>query len=55
VAVLNACANAGALESVHDKIIESGCEFDVFVGSTLVDIYAKCVKCMQRQKALELF
>jgi hypothetical protein len=38
VAVLNACANAGALESVHDKIIESGCEFDVFVGSTLVDI-----------------
>jgi hypothetical protein len=42
VAVLNACAIAGALESVHNKIIESGCEFDVFVGSNLVDIYAKC-------------
>jgi pentatricopeptide repeat protein len=42
VAVLNACAIAGALESVHNKIIESGCEFDVFVGSSLIDIYAKC-------------
>jgi pentatricopeptide repeat protein len=42
VAVLNACAIAGALESVHNKIIESGCEFVVFVGSSLVDIYAKC-------------
>jgi hypothetical protein len=41
VVVLNECANAGALETVHDKIIESGCKFDVFVGSSLVDIYAK--------------
>jgi hypothetical protein len=42
VAVLNVCAIAGALENVHDKIIESGCKFDVFVGSGLFDIYAKC-------------
>jgi hypothetical protein len=32
VVVLNACASAGALESVHDKIIESGCEFDALWG-----------------------
>ncbi len=42
--VLNACASVIALEEgriVHDKITEKGCEFDVFVGSSLVDMYAK--------------
>jgi pentatricopeptide repeat protein len=45
VAVLNACASVVALEegrSVHEQIIQSGCESDVFVGSSLVDMYAKC-------------
>jgi pentatricopeptide repeat protein len=28
--------------SVHEQIIQSGCECDVFVGSSLVDMYAKC-------------
>jgi hypothetical protein len=44
VGVLNACATVIALEEgriVHDKIIERGCEFDVFVGNSLVDMYAK--------------
>jgi len=44
VGVLNACAIVIALEEgriVHDKIIEKGCEFDVFGGSSLVDMYAK--------------
>ncbi len=42
--VLNACASVIALEEgriFHDKIIEIGCEFDVFVGNSLVDMYAK--------------
>ncbi len=45
VGVLNACASVVALEegrSVHEQIIQSGCESDVFVGSSLVDMYAKC-------------
>jgi pentatricopeptide repeat protein len=45
VAVLNACASLVALEDgrcAHEQIIQSGCESDVFVGSSLVDMYAKC-------------
>ncbi|CAN5960213.1 unnamed protein product [Sphagnum jensenii] len=43
--VLNACASGVAIEegrSVHYQIIQSGLESDVVVGSSLVDIYAKC-------------
>jgi len=43
--VLNACASGVAIEegrSVHYQIIQSGLELDVVVGSSLVDIYAKC-------------
>eukprot|EP01018_Ginkgo_biloba_P031739 Gb_11664 [translate_table: standard] len=43
--VLTACANLAALEHgkvVHEYIISSGFQFDVFVGSALVDMYAKC-------------
>ncbi len=43
--VLNACASVVALEEgrhVHHQIIQSGSEADVFVGSNLVDMYAKC-------------
>jgi pentatricopeptide repeat protein len=45
VGVLNACASAVALEQgrcVHQQIFQSGLESDVFVGSSLVDMYAKC-------------
>ncbi|KAH8939546.1 hypothetical protein BDL97_15G042500 [Sphagnum fallax] len=45
VPVLNACASLRALEAgrkVHEKIIQSGCEADVFVGNSLVDMYSKC-------------
>jgi len=45
VGVLNACASVVALEEgrcVHQQIIQSGLELDVFVGSSLVDMYAKC-------------
>eukprot|EP01018_Ginkgo_biloba_P001182 Gb_13952 [translate_table: standard] len=41
--VLPACGNMAALKEVHDEIIRAGgFESDVFVGSALVDMYAKC-------------
>jgi pentatricopeptide repeat protein len=43
--VLKACASIVALEEgrcVHQQIIQSGLESNVFVRSTLVDMYAKC-------------
>jgi len=43
--VLNACASVLVLEEgrrAHEQIIRSSCESDVFVGSSLVDMYAKC-------------
>jgi pentatricopeptide repeat protein len=43
--VLNACASLVTLEEgrhVHEQIIQSGCESNVFVGSSLVNMYAKC-------------
>jgi pentatricopeptide repeat protein len=43
--VLNTCANGVALKQgrgVHEQIIQSGWESDVFLMSSLVDIYAKC-------------
>jgi pentatricopeptide repeat protein len=45
VAVLNACALVGALKEgrrAHEHIIECGCELNKFVGSSLIDMYAKC-------------
>jgi pentatricopeptide repeat protein len=45
VGLLNACAGLGALEDgrlVQERLIQSGCESDVFVGNSLVDRYAKC-------------
>ncbi len=45
VGVLNACASVVALEEgrcIHQQIIRSGLESDVFAGSSLVDMYAKC-------------
>eukprot|EP01018_Ginkgo_biloba_P035775 Gb_37473 [translate_table: standard] len=43
--ILNACASLPALERgkhVHSHVIKTGFESNVFVGSTLVDMYAKC-------------
>jgi hypothetical protein len=52
VNVINTFAGLGALEDsrlVHEQLIQSGCRSDVFVGSSLVDMYAKC----GRWRALE--
>ncbi|KAH9543638.1 hypothetical protein CY35_13G076200 [Sphagnum magellanicum] len=45
VGVLKACTSTVAIEEgrfVHQDIIQSGLESDVFVGSSLVKMYAKC-------------
>jgi pentatricopeptide repeat protein len=45
VGMLNACASVLALEEgrcVHVQIIQNSCDLDVLVGSSLVDMYAKC-------------
>ncbi|KAJ7534639.1 hypothetical protein O6H91_13G104000 [Diphasiastrum complanatum] len=45
VVLLKACASIAALEQgkqLHLDIIQSGFELNVIVGSTLVDMYAKC-------------
>jgi pentatricopeptide repeat protein len=45
VQVIKARAGLGRLEGgrlVHEQFIQSGCKSDVFVGSSLVDMYAKC-------------
>jgi pentatricopeptide repeat protein len=45
VGVLNACASGIALEEgrcVHHHIVHSGLEMNIFVGNSLVDMYAKC-------------
>jgi hypothetical protein len=45
VGVLNACTSVISFEEgrcVHQQTVQSGLESDVFVGSSLVDMYAKC-------------
>ncbi len=45
LAVLNAYVIEVALKEgrqIHNHIIQSGYESDVFVGSSLVDMYAEC-------------
>jgi pentatricopeptide repeat protein len=45
VQVIKACAGLGRLEEgrcVHGQIIESGLESQVFVGNSLIAMYAKC-------------
>eukprot|EP01018_Ginkgo_biloba_P028587 Gb_09704 [translate_table: standard] len=45
--VLRSCADLTALEcgrEIHSCIIKTGLDSDVFVGSSLVDMYAKCGK-----------
>eukprot|EP01018_Ginkgo_biloba_P003196 Gb_11220 [translate_table: standard] len=43
--ILPACANLAALEQgmeIHEEIIRSEFQYNVFVGNALVDMYAKC-------------
>jgi pentatricopeptide repeat protein len=45
VGLLNMCASVAALEKgrhIHKQIIQFGCEDDLFVAKSLIDMYAKC-------------
>ncbi len=45
IQVIKACAPLRRHEDgrlVHKQLVQTGCEYDVFVGSSLVDMYAKC-------------
>jgi hypothetical protein len=45
VQALNACASLQGLEEgrhMHGLIMQSGCESNLYVGSSLVDMYANC-------------
>jgi pentatricopeptide repeat protein len=53
--ILSACANLAALQQgkeIHHYLIKRGFELDVFVGSSLIDMYAKS-KCLE--SACQLF
>ncbi|CAK9269740.1 unnamed protein product [Sphagnum jensenii] len=53
VGVLNACASMVAIEEgrcVHQQIIQRGLESNVFVASSLVDMYAKCGSIEEAQR-----
>ncbi|CAM6049373.1 unnamed protein product [Sphagnum compactum] len=53
VGVLNACASMVAIEEgrcVHQQIIQCGLESNVFVASSLVDMYAKCGSIEEAQR-----
>ncbi len=56
VGLLNACASVSALEEgrrVHKQIIERGCESNIFVGNSLVDMYAKCGSIEEAQRVFD--
>eukprot|EP01018_Ginkgo_biloba_P034747 Gb_24821 [translate_table: standard] len=40
--VVPVCSNYETLKDVHQEIVKSGFQSDVFVGSALIDMYAKC-------------
>jgi pentatricopeptide repeat protein len=43
--VINSCASLRALGNsrlVHEQLVQSGWESDVFLGSSLINMYAKC-------------
>ncbi len=54
--MLNACASLQALTEgrhAHEKVIQIGCETDLFVGSSLINVYAKCGSMEDAQIAFD--
>ncbi|KAJ4974568.1 hypothetical protein NE237_007742 [Protea cynaroides] len=56
VAVLSACAHLGALNKgkwIHDYIKQNRLRLNVFVGTALIDMYAKCGVVHEAEKVFE--
>jgi len=55
-AVLLACAHEGAIQTgkrIHNQVVRMGLEDDVYVGTSLVDMYSKCGKVEMAWKAFQ--
>lgn len=53
---LKACGSLGAIEHarmIHDKIIKSSLDSDVVIGSSLIDIYARCGGLEEARKVFD--
>ncbi|XP_056689644.1 pentatricopeptide repeat-containing protein At3g26782, mitochondrial isoform X2 [Spinacia oleracea] len=55
-AILLACSHAGALlhgKCIHDQVVKMGLEQNVFVGTSIIDMYCKCGKVVKARRAFE--
>ncbi|KAI9084072.1 hypothetical protein K1719_034068 [Acacia pycnantha] len=55
-AVLLACAHSGTLrvgKCIHDQVIKMALEDDVFVGTSIIDMYCKCGRVDMARKAFD--
>ncbi|CBI21289.3 unnamed protein product, partial [Vitis vinifera] len=55
-AVLLACAHSGSQrlgKCIHDQVIKMGLESNVFVGTSIIDMYCKCGKVEMARKAFD--
>lgn len=54
--ILKACGSIGAIDEgmlIHGQIVDSGFHMDVLVGSSLIDMYAKCGGHEEARKVLD--
>ncbi|XP_073043803.1 pentatricopeptide repeat-containing protein At3g26782, mitochondrial [Primulina eburnea] len=54
--VLFSCANCGALQigkCVHDQVIKKNLENDVYVGTSIIDMYSKCGRVNMARRAFD--
>ncbi|CAK9166149.1 unnamed protein product [Ilex paraguariensis] len=53
-AVLLACAHSGALQlgkCIHDQVVKMGLEENVYVGTSIIDMYCKCGRAWMARRA----
>ncbi|KAI5082556.1 hypothetical protein GOP47_0002299 [Adiantum capillus-veneris] len=56
VCTLKACTSLGAMskgQEIHQEIVRVGLEGEPFVGSALVDMYAKCASVMEAERVFD--
>lgn len=51
--ILNACTGIGQVMQVHDQVIISMLEYNLIVGTALIDMYAKCGHVVEAHKAFD--